>query len=63
MCNLQVSRYNKACTDLYQRLLAKGKPKKLALIAVTNKLLKITFAIAKSGLPFDRDTSRTNKKR
>ncbi len=55
MCSLQASRYNKACRDLYQRLLAKGKPKKVALIAVANKLLKIVFAIAKSGLPFDRE--------
>lgn len=55
MCSLQASRYNKACSDLYQRLLAKGKPKKLALIAVTNKLLKIIFAIVKSGLPYDRE--------
>ena len=55
MCSLQASRYNKACTDLYQRLLAKGKPKKLALIAVANKLLKIVFAIAKSELPYDRE--------
>lgn len=55
MCSLQASRYNKTCINLYQRLLAKGKPKKLALIAVANKLLKITFAIAKSGLPYDRE--------
>ncbi len=55
MCSLQASRHNKACINLYQRLLAKGKPKKLALIAVANKLLKITFAIAKSGLPYDRE--------
>lgn len=55
MCSLQASRYNKTCIDLYQRLLAKGKPKKVALIAVANKLLKITFAIAKSGLPYDRE--------
>lgn len=55
MCSLQASRFNKACTDLYQRLLAKGKPKKLALIAVANKLLKIIFAISKSGLPYDRE--------
>ena len=53
MCSLQASRKNKACADLYQRLLAKGKPKKLALIAVVNKLLKIVFAISKSGLPYD----------
>jgi transposase len=55
MCSLQASKYNKTCADLYQRLLAKGKPKKLALIAVANKLLKIVFAIAKSGLPYDRE--------
>jgi len=54
MCSLQASRYNKSCKDLYQRLLAKGKPKKVALIAVVNKLLKIVFAIAKSGLPYDK---------
>lgn len=53
MCSLQASRYNKSCKELYQRLLAKGKPKKLALIAVVNKLIKIVFAIAKSGLPYD----------
>lgn len=55
MCSLQASRYNKSCIDLYQRLLAKGKPKKVALIAVVNKLLKIVFAISKSGLPYDRE--------
>jgi transposase len=55
MCSLQASRYNKSCMDLYQRLLAKGKPKKVALIAVVNKLLKIVFAIAKSGLPYDKE--------
>jgi len=32
---------------------AKGKPKKVALIAVANKLLKIGFAISQSGLPYD----------
>ena len=55
MCSLQASRHNKTCLDLYQRLLAKGKAKKLALIAVANKLLKIVFAIAKSGLPYDKE--------
>ena len=53
MCSLQASRYNKSCKELYERMLAKGKPKKVAIIAVANKLLKITFAIAKSGLRYD----------
>ena len=55
MCSLQASRYNKSCKELYERLLAKGKPKKVALIAVANKLLKISSAIAKSGLKYDPD--------
>lgn len=55
MCSLQASKHNRACRELYQRLLAKGKPKKVALIAVANKLIKIAFAIAKSGIPYDND--------
>ncbi len=46
-------KYNKACKALFDRLVAKGKSKKLALIAVANKLLKQAFAIAKSGLAYD----------
>jgi hypothetical protein len=44
---------NKACREVYQRIVNKGKSKKLALIAVSNKLLKQRFAIAKSGNPYD----------
>jgi len=36
-------------------LLQKGKSKKLALIAVANKLLKQSLAIAKSGLLYDEN--------
>jgi transposase len=46
-------KYNKACRELYERIVNKGKSKKLALIAVCNKLLKQCFAIAKSGRPYD----------
>lgn len=46
-------KYNVACKALFDRIVAKGKSKKLALIAVANKLLKQAFAIAKSGLPYD----------
>jgi hypothetical protein len=38
---------------LYERIVNKGKSKKLALIAVCNKLLKQSFAVAKSGVPYD----------
>ena len=48
-------RYNKACKAIFDRLVLKGKSKKLAMIAVANKLLKQAFAIAKSGLPYDEN--------
>ena len=53
MCSFNACKYNKACKELYERIVAKGKSKKLALIAVCNKLLKQSFAIAKSGLIYD----------
>ena len=59
MCSFNACKVNKACRDLYERLVAKGKSKKLALIAVCNKLLKQAFAIAKSGLIYDYDYRST----
>ena len=58
MCSFNACKYNKSCREIYERLVAKGKSKKLALIAVCNKLLKQAFAIAKSGLIYD-DTYRS----
>jgi len=46
VCAWTAKKCNKACKELYDRLLEKGKAKKLALIAVANKLLKQAFAIA-----------------
>ena len=53
MCSFTACEHNPQCKALYQRIIAKGKSKKLALIAVCNKLIKQSFAIAKSGLPYD----------
>jgi transposase len=53
LCAFSACKHNKACKALYERIVAKGKSKKLALIAVANKLLKQAFAMAKSGLPYD----------
>lgn len=39
-------RYNTACRECYLRLKANGKPSKVALIAVANKLIRQAFAIA-----------------
>lgn len=58
MCSFNACKYNKACREIYERLVAKGKSKKLALIAVCNKLLKQAFAIVKSGLIYE-DTYRS----
>ena len=59
MCSFNACKYNKACKALYDRIVAKGKSKKLALIAVCNKLLKQAFAIVKSGLPYDNNYRST----
>jgi len=53
MCSFTASVHNKSCSEIYQRITNKGKSKKLALMAVCNKLLKQSFAIAKSGLIYD----------
>ncbi len=52
MCALQARKCNPTCKALFDRLCAKGKPYRVALITVANKLLKQVFAIAKSGQPF-----------
>lgn len=55
LCSFSACKYNKGCREIYERIVSKGKSKKLALIAVSNKLLKQSFAIAKSGLPYDEN--------
>lgn len=45
-------RCNSACKEFYTSLRAKGKPAKLAIIAVSNKLIRQAFAIVKSGIPY-----------
>ncbi len=57
ICSWSAKRCNKACSELYQRLIAKGKAKKLALIAVANKLLKQAFAIATQKTKYNENYS------
>lgn len=59
MCSFNACKYNKACKALFDRIVAKGKSKKLALIAVCNKLLKQAFAIVKNGMPYDNEFRST----
>ena len=53
--NFAIAKSGLPYDENYVSVLAKGKSKKLALIAVANKLLKQAFAIAKSGLPYDEN--------
>jgi transposase len=53
LCSFTACKHNKGCSAIYERIVNKGKSKKLALIAVSNKLIKQSFAIAKFGLPYD----------
>ena len=59
MCSFNACKYNRACKALYDRIVAKGKSKKLALIAVCNKLLKQAFSIVKNGVPYNDEYRST----
>lgn len=48
-------RSNKACKALFERLRAKGKPVKLALIAVANLLIRQIYAVVTTQKPFDNE--------
>jgi len=48
-------RGNKACKALFDRLRAKGKPAKVALIAVANLLIRQIFAVVTTQKPFDNE--------
>lgn len=53
MAARSAKKYNVACKVLYERLRAKGKPHRVAMIAVVNKLIKQAFAIVKAGILYD----------
>ena len=56
---LVASRHNPAIRDFYQRLLAAGKPKKVALVACMRKLLVILNAMLKHGSAWCERTRTT----
>lgn len=53
MCTLTAIRSNASCKTFYERLRAKGKPAKVALIAVAAKLLRQAVAMIKTDKLFD----------
>lgn len=63
MAALVAIRHNAKMSEFYLRLVNKGKPKKLALIAVARKLLVIACAILNSQKPYEENhVSCYNKK-
>lgn len=55
LSSMSAIRYNPQCKALFERMKCRGKNGKVALIAVSNKLLKQAFAIAKSGATYMPD--------
>lgn len=58
ICSWSAVKYNAQCKALYERILEKGKCKKLALIAVCNKLLRQAFGIIKSKNKYQLDFAK-----
>ena len=61
-CTRSAIRYNKACGELYKRLRKKGKPHKVAAVAVMHKLVKQVFFCVNSKTMFDNDFEENHKK-
>lgn len=57
MATLSAMRYNPAIAPLYQRLVAAGKPKKVAMVACMRKLLTIVNAMLRDGASWDSTRS------
>ena len=55
MATFSANRYNKPIRTFYQRLVANGKLRKVALVACMRKLLVILNAMVKIGFEWDPD--------
>jgi transposase len=51
-------RFNPVLKAFFERLIAAGKPRKVAVCAVARKLIHIAFALKRSGEPFDCEIGR-----
>jgi len=61
VCSWSAIKHNKQCKEFYERLLSQGKAKKLALIAVCNKLLRICFGVVKNNTKYQPDYQKNFK--
>lgn len=55
MCARSAKRFNPSCKAIYERLRAKGKCHKVAMVAVMHKLVRQVFAVVKSGIKYDKE--------
>jgi transposase len=53
MATIVAMRHNRVIRTFYERLLAAGKPKKVAIVACMRKLLTILNAMVKAGEKWD----------
>ena len=53
MAAIVAMRFNAVIRQYYERLLAAGKPKKVAIVACMRKLLVIMNAMVKNGQPWN----------
>tara|TARA_R110002072_G_scaffold287067_1_gene452301 strand:- start:4316 stop:5272 length:957 start_codon:yes stop_codon:yes gene_type:complete len=60
MCSFTACQNNPQCRALYERIEGKGKSKKLALIAVCNKLIKQAYGVCKNDLIYDENYRSRN---
>lgn len=60
MAMLSAVRYNPVIRTFYMRLIAAGKPKKVALVACSHKLLRILNAMARTGEPWNEALHATS---
>jgi transposase len=60
MCSFTAYKCNPSCAQLFERIVNKRKSKKLALLAVCNKLTRQALAISKSRIPFDENYRSKN---
>ena len=55
MCALSAKRHNQSCKELFERLIAKGKPFKVAMLAVVNKLIRQIYAVISKNVIFNNN--------
>jgi transposase len=55
VCAKSAKRFNPKSKELYERLRAKGKCHKVAMIAITRQLIRYIFAVVKNDVKFDKN--------